>query len=82
VTDEAGRKRRAALEAAGRFVTDDPARLPEACAVAWDPSVTGGGKSEDTALVTADGVEVITRTPELPGLETSAGLPRPAIVEL
>jgi hypothetical protein len=44
--------------------------------------VTGGGKSEDTALVTAGGVEVITRTPELAELETRAGVPRPAIVVL
>jgi Xaa-Pro aminopeptidase len=60
----------------------DPTALPPACAVAWNPSVTGGGKSEDTALVTADGVEVITRTPELPELATAAGIPRSAIVEL
>jgi Xaa-Pro dipeptidase len=63
-------------------VPGDATRLPEACAVAWNPSVTGGGKSEDTALVTAAGVEVITRTPDLPELETSAGLRRPAIVKL
>jgi Xaa-Pro dipeptidase len=63
-------------------VPGDPTRLPEACAVAWNPSVTGGGKSEDTALVTSAGVEVLTRTPSLPELETEAGLPRPAIVEL
>jgi Xaa-Pro dipeptidase len=63
-------------------VPGDPTRLPEACAVAWNPSVTGGGKSEDTALVTSAGVEVLTRTPSLPELETAAGLPRPAIVEL
>ncbi len=56
--------------------------LPPACALAWNPSVTGGGKSEDTALVTADGVEIVTRTPALGELETQAGLPRPAIVEL
>ena len=60
----------------------DETVLPSACAVAWNPSVTGGGKSEDTALVTADGVEVITRTPELGELETAAGVPRPAIVVL
>jgi Xaa-Pro aminopeptidase len=63
-------------------VPGDPTHLPEACAVAWNPSVTGGGKSEDTALVTAAGVEVVTRTPTLPELETSVGLPRPAIVQL
>ena len=63
-------------------VPADPTRLPEACAVAWNPSVTGGGKSEDTALVTSAGVEVLTRTPSLPELETKVGIPRPAIVEL
>jgi Xaa-Pro aminopeptidase len=56
-------------------------RLPESCAVAWNPSITGGGKSEDTALVTAAGVEVITRTGELGEIAT-AGLPRPAIITL
>lgn len=55
--------------------------LPAVGAVAWNPSITGGGKSEDTVLVTAEGHEVLTRTPELAELETH-GLPRPAIVEL
>jgi Xaa-Pro aminopeptidase len=62
-------------------VPGEPTTLPDGCAVAWNPSITGGGKSEDTALVSAAGIEVITRTPELGELET-AGLPRPAIVEL
>jgi Xaa-Pro dipeptidase len=44
-------------------------RLPASCAVAWNPSITGGAKSEDTALVSAEGVEVLTRTPGLPELE-------------
>lgn len=56
--------------------------LPDGCAVAWNPSVSGGGKSEDTALVTSAGVEVVTRTPSLLELQTAAGLPRPAIVQL
>lgn len=56
--------------------------LPPASAVAWNPSATGGGKSEDTALVTGEGVEVITRTPALGELETVAGIPRSAIVVL
>ena len=60
----------------------DTTVLPRACAIAWNPSVTGGGKSEDTALVTERSVEVITRTPELEELETAAGLFRPAIVAL
>ena len=55
--------------------------LPQVGAVAWNPSVTGGGKSEDTVLVTADGCDVLTRTPELGELKTRS-LPRPAIVEL
>jgi Xaa-Pro dipeptidase len=62
-------------------VPEDPTPIPESCAVAWNPSVTGGGKSEDTALVTKDGAEVITRTPELPELNVR-GIARPAIVEL
>lgn len=58
----------------------DETVLPDAFAVAWNPSVAGGGKSEDTALVTEDGVEVITRTPGLGELGTAAGIPRPSIV--
>ena len=59
----------------------EPAVIPANAAVAWNPSIAGGAKSEDTALVTADGVEVITRTPDLGEVETQ-GLPRPAILEL
>jgi Xaa-Pro dipeptidase len=55
--------------------------LPEVGAVAWNPSITGGGKSEDTVLLAADGVEVLTPTPDLGELET-AGLPRAGIYEL
>jgi Xaa-Pro dipeptidase len=62
-------------------VPDEPTVIPESCAVAWNPSVTGGGKSEDTALVTSDGPAVITRTPDLPEVMLD-GLPRPTIVEL
>ncbi len=53
-------------------------RIPASCAVAWNPSITGGAKSEDTALVSAEGVEVLTRTPELPELEIE-GFFRPGI---
>jgi len=59
----------------------EPATIPSAAAVAWNPSIAGGAKSEDTALVTAEGVDVVTRTPDLGKLETS-GLRRPAIVRL
>jgi Xaa-Pro aminopeptidase len=68
----------------GREVFGTPgerAGVPARAALAWNPSIAGGAKSEDTILVTADGLEVITRTPDLGELETS-GLPRPAIVEL
>jgi Xaa-Pro aminopeptidase len=67
---------------AGREVFATPAdetQLPRAGAVAWNPSVTGGGKSEDTALVTEAGLEIVTRTPELPELAVG-GLARPAIL--
>jgi antitoxin VapB len=56
----------------------DETALPDACAVAWNPSLSGGGKSEDTALVTHDGVEIVTATPELPLLDVG----RPAVVRL
>jgi hypothetical protein len=52
--------------------------LPATCAVAFNPSVTGGGKSEDTVLVGGGGIEVRTATPSLPVLPNG----RPAIVEL
>ena len=55
--------------------------IPSSAALAWNPSLTGGAKSEDTILVSADGIDVVTRTPDLGELET-AGQPRPAIVEL
>ena len=55
--------------------------IPAAAAVAWNPSLTGGAKSEDTALVAGGGVEIVTRTPELPEW-TVDGLVRPAVVEL
>jgi antitoxin VapB len=38
---------------------------------AWNPSVRRG-KVEDTALLTDGRVEVLTQTPELPALESSA----------
>jgi Xaa-Pro dipeptidase len=55
--------------------------LPESCAVAFNPSITGGAKSEDTALVGPDGIEILTRTPDLPELELD-GSARPAVVQL
>ena len=62
-------------------VPGETTRIPESAALAWNPSVTGGAKSEDTILVSAEGLEVVTRTPELGELATG-GAPRPAIVAL
>jgi antitoxin VapB len=62
-------------------VPREPTLLPETCAVAWNPSITGGAKSEDTALVTATELEVLTRTPDLPEFDVD-GIPRPTVVEL
>jgi Xaa-Pro aminopeptidase len=59
----------------------NPTLIPDSAAVAWNPSITGGAKSEDTALVSQEGVAVITRTPSLPEFEFGP-LARPAIVEL
>jgi antitoxin VapB len=61
-------------------VPGEPTPIPESAAVAWNPSITGGAKSEDTALVSASGVEVVTRTPDLPELSVD-GLARPGIVQ-
>jgi antitoxin VapB len=62
-------------------VPNEETRIPASAALAWNPSITGGAKSEDTILVSEAGVEVVTRTPALSEIET-AGLPRPGIVEL
>lgn len=61
-------------------VPGDETEIPSSAAVAWNPSITGGAKSEDTALVSHEGVEVITRTPELPELDVG-GIARPGIAE-
>jgi antitoxin VapB len=62
-------------------VPGEATQLPPLGAVAWNPSIAGGAKSEDTALVSEDGVEVVTRTASLPELE-AGGLVRPAIAVL
>jgi Xaa-Pro dipeptidase len=59
----------------------EPTPLPDLCAVAWNPSIAGGAKSEDTALVSAEGVEVVTRTPSLPEIELR-GVVRPLVAIL
>ena len=41
-------------------------------AFAWNPSIAGV-KSEDTVLVTEGGIELLSRTPDLPEVEVEAG---------
>jgi len=62
-------------------VPGEATELSAVCAVAWNPSITGGAKSEDTALVGPEGIEVVTRTPELPEFDVD-GLARPGIAEV
>lgn len=63
-------------------IPGDSTRLPSSCALAWNPSISGGGKSEDTVLVSDGVIEVVTRTPQLGETPTAAGIARAAIVEL
>lgn len=65
-----------------REATANPASGVEVAAgqvYAWNPSITGT-KSEDSVLITPQGFEVLTPTPDLPVLDIE-GFPRPAIVE-
>lgn len=41
-------------------------RIEPGHAVAWNPSVAGGGKTEDTFLIDDEGVHCMTRTGEWP----------------
>ena len=54
-------------------------------AVAYNPSLSGGGKIEDTFLITADGPELLTTSDEWPTIaSTLTGgrvIPRPAILQ-
>ncbi|MCO8244992.1 MULTISPECIES: aminopeptidase P family protein [unclassified Haladaptatus] len=64
--------------------TDDVIRLP--MAYAWNPTVQGA-KSEDTALVDEDRIEILTQTGDWPteaviALDDDVTLPRPSILEL
>ena len=63
-----------------RAVPGDRTVIPAGAAVAWNPSIAGT-KSEDTCLVTADGVEVLTVDSEWPVTE-AGGLRRPGILRV
>jgi antitoxin VapB len=47
-------------------------------AVAWNPSLSGGAKLEETYLV-GDSIELLTRTPGWPVEEGALGVPRSSI---
>jgi hypothetical protein len=47
--------------------------VQERQAFAWNPTITGT-KVEDTALVTGDGLEIITSTPDWPTIDIGDGL--------
>ena len=49
-------------------------------AMAWNPSLPGGAKDEDTYLVGADACELVTTTGGWPMVADEGGLPRPAVL--
>lgn len=52
-------------------------------AVAWNPSLPGGAKSEDTYLITGDGRPVlVTRAPGWPAEVSDGGNSHPAVLEV
>ena len=58
-------------------------RIEPGHAVAWNPSLPGGAKAEDTYLVHADGLERVTTGPGWPAGEAAAGIPpRPLVLEV
>jgi Xaa-Pro aminopeptidase len=66
-----------------RVTPDVPGQVQLHQAFAWNPTIAGT-KSEDTSLVTEAGLEILSRTPDLPELEVeTAGrrFLRPAILE-
>jgi len=58
-------------------------RIEPGHAVAWNPSLPGGAKAEDTYLVHADGLERVTTGPGWPTGEGTEGIPpRPLVLEV
>jgi antitoxin VapB len=56
-------------------------RIAPSTAVAWNPSLPGGAKDEDTYLIGDAGLELVTTTGTWPMTDDDAELPRPAILE-
>jgi Xaa-Pro aminopeptidase len=58
-------------------------RIEPGHAVAWNPSLPGGAKAEDTYLVHADGLERVTTGPGWPTGDGTASIPpRPLVLEV
>jgi Xaa-Pro dipeptidase len=58
-------------------------RIEPGHAVAWNPSLPGGAKAEDTYLVHADGLERVTTGPGWPTSEGTGSIPpRPLVLEV
>jgi len=58
-------------------------RIEPGHAVAWNPSLPGGAKAEDTYLVHADGLERVTTGPRWPADAGRNGIPpRPLVLEV
>ena len=51
-------------------------------AVAWNPSVAGGGKTEDTFLIEEEGARCVTDTGEWPQAVVAGGRERTAILDI
>jgi antitoxin VapB len=51
-------------------------------AFAWNPSLPGGAKDEDTYLTGSSGLELITTTGGWPVVDDGTDLPRPAVLEV
>jgi Xaa-Pro dipeptidase len=57
-------------------------RIEAGHAVAWNPSVAGGGKSEDTFLVDHEGLRCLTATGDWPQADAGHGRMRTAILDI
>jgi len=51
-------------------------------AFAWNPSLPGGAKDEDTYIAGATGLELITTTGGWPLVDEETDVPRPAVLEV
>jgi Xaa-Pro dipeptidase len=57
-------------------------RIEAGHAVAWNPSVAGGGKTEDTFLIHEEGARCVTDTGEWPQAVVAGGRERTAILDI